>query len=260
MGFFDDVGKGLKKVGGGAVDLLDKGTDVLVDKDAWKHTFQALADGPGGKTVSGEDLLNMALDSTMLIPGAGLVGGAARVGTRVAAKNVAKESTEALAKKATKDALRSPLNRAVRGKVDETAQAAKTKVLGGGGKRVATKPAKDPLDSQMGRIAAKQNAGVGTKVGFGQTKKRIVRNAALTGGANALVGAYDRLLPGLLDDAEGNESKASQQKGGGGGFGSMYIIGADGSPQALPSGFAEALAAFMKQNGGVAGQQVVYND
>lgn len=274
MGFFEDLGEGLKDLGKGTAKVAKKTTDVLVDKDAWKNTTLALADGPGGREVKKADLLSMALDSSMLIPGAGLAGGAARIGARQALKAGSKEAAEQVAKrKAVVSSLRSPLNNQVRGATGDLAQllgakggAVLTKTTGKAtGKRVAQK-AKDPLDTQLGRMAAKKQAGVGTKVGFGQSKKRILRNAALTGGANLLVRGYDNMTDG---DEEGTEGGNPFGPGGAfgpggpaagvGGAGAMYLVGADGSAQEVPKGFMDALAAFMAQNGTVDGSQVIYN-
>lgn len=269
----DDLGSGLKKVGSGVTKAADVATDVIIDKDAWSNTAQAILDGAGGKEIQGSDLVNMLLDSTMLVPGVGVAGGLARVGARTAGKMAAKEAAESIAKKEVKDSLRSPLNKAIRGQVDDTATLLRGKVTEGAGKltgkgassRAAAKTTKGPLDSQLGRLAAKQEKGVGRKVGFGQTKKRIAANTALAGGANLATRAYDE---GLFHSILGGDEEASE---GGSGTasgktvgpdapqpGTMYIVGADGSSQAVPAGFAEALAEFMKQNGTVAGQQVVH--
>lgn len=279
MGWFDDTIDKAKDVGGVIVKGVDKGTDVLVDKDAWSNTAQAIFDGPGGREVSGEDLVNMLLDSTMLIPGAGVVGGTARVAARVAAKNAAKEGAENIAKKAAVRSLRSPANNAIRdavkSKTDDAASLFSSKVMGTGGRHAVNRnltrnglvtKADGPLKAQLGRIAAKKEAGVGTKIGFGQTRKRVLRNAALTGGANLLTRAYDN---GLLNPFGGDEEEGPTGTpagpglppwlSGGGQPGSMYIVGADGSQQEVPKGFMDALAAFMEQNGTVDGSQVIYN-
>lgn len=260
----DDLGGVLKSAASGAGSALDAATDVIIDKDAWSNTAQAILDGAGGKEVSGSDLVNMLLDSTMLIPGAGLAGGAARIGARTAGKLAAKETAEQAAKKTAATALRSPLNNAARGKVDDAATLLRGKFATATGKSVGKRMgAKDPLNSQLGRMAAKQNAGVGRKVGLGQTKKRVLANTAVAGGANLATRAYDEGLYQSLfggDEAEGGSGVDSGSTVGGAPpqAGQMFIIGSDGSQQAVPKGFADALAEFMRQNGTVNGQQVTY--
>lgn len=81
-----DLGGLIKGTGGAAKSAAKVAADLLVDKKAWKNTAQAIADGRGGKEVRGRDLANMALDASILIPGAGLAGGAARIGARQALK------------------------------------------------------------------------------------------------------------------------------------------------------------------------------
>lgn len=254
MGWADDLGGALKKGARNIGGAADKVTDTLVDKEAWSRL------PPGGKPMRRQDWANVALDSTMLIPGAGVAGGAARIAVRQAAKRGGQETAEQVARKATVDSLRSPANRAVRGKADDMMSRLTSKA-GATGAGKATTKAKGPLDNQVGRLAAKQKAGVGKKVGFGQTKKGVLRSAALTGGANALTRAYDE---GLLGGGKGGGKGG---KGGGielgqleGSAGGYYIIGAGGdvSSGGAAATSADALAAYTAQGGSPDGAQVIH--
>lgn len=262
MGWFDDVKGALKKGGKKVASGADNVTDALIDKKAWKNTAQAMLDGPGGKEVRMADLANMALDSTMLIPGAGIVGGAARVGARKVGQEAAEATAKKVADRATKDSLRSMPNVAARNKVRGAKDDLVDKLTGAGGSKVAGKAsdAARPLKDQATRIAAKQKAGVGTKVGFGQTKKRVLKTAAMTGGANAAARVWDSGLEGLLGDKGNGGQGYGPGAGGpaGAGAGGIYLVGADGSQTALPENLQKALAAFVNQGGSPDGSQVVH--
>lgn len=279
MGLWDDIGSGLKKAGGLTVDAAQAAGGALVTEDAWSGVATSLANG---EIPDSSDMLNVLLDASIAVPGVGVAGAAARVGGKTAAKFAAREITEAAAEQAAKKtALRSSTNNMIRGKADDTAQLLKgqvesglSKLVGSSGKRAATagaskattaggKRAAERELSTVGRLAAKKEAGIGTKVGFGQSGKRIGANLALVGGANALETNYDKLKQGLLGtEGKGKpkgKTKTPQAPGGETGQpGTMYMIGADGQQQQVPQSFMDALAAFMKQNGTVAGTQVVH--
>lgn len=261
-----DFGGFLKKTGGGVKKAADKTSDVLVNKDAWSRTGQAIWDGPGGKEIRKSDLANIALDSTMLIPGAGVAGGAARIAARQAVKNTSKEAAKKIAEReAAKVALRSPANNAVRKKASEATAKLVARPGGSAVKEGAEKAAR-PFANQAKRMAGKQEAGIGTKVGFGQTKKRVLKTAAATAGANALAEAYDNELGGLLAGGKKAVKPKARGKGGTGtgfgygpgGGGTAYMMGADGTQTALPASFQAAIADFMNQGGSPDGAQVIY--
>lgn len=280
MGMWDDVFSGVKKVGSLGVDATQAVGGALVTEEAWKGVASSLANG---EMPAGEDMMNVLLDASIAVPGLGVAGAAARVGGRTAAKFAAKEISEAAAEKAAnKTLLRSGTNNMLRGKADDTAQMLKSqvesglgKLVGSGGKRAGAagaskagaaggKRAVEKELSTTGRLAAKKEAGIGTKVGFGQSKKRIAANTAMAGGLNALESNYDDLKSKLLGPGDkrktggSGEGKGTTSGAGAGQTGTMYMVGSDGSQQAVPQAFLDALAAFMKQNGTVASDQLTY--
>ncbi len=253
MGMWDDIGKaakgGIKKVGGAAKDV----GGALVTEEAWKRAL------PGGEKLRLQDVANMALDASILVPGAGLAGGAARIAAKKGLQEVGEAGAKKAAQKVTRDSLRSPANKAIRSKFDDAAKPLTSKLTTNGGAR---KAAKDPLDSQLGRMAAKQKAGVGTKVGMGQTKKRVLRNTALVGGANALETNWDAMKE-LISSANGSKPKGKGKKPGAGGAGAagtgtLMMMGADGEAIAAPPEFQKAMAAFAQQGGNAQGSQVFF--
>lgn len=271
-----------------AKDAWDKGTDIveggadvlgdvggaLVNEEAWGNLLSGNA--------SWSDLANVALDASILIPGAGLAGGAARIGARQGAKMLTKEAAEAVAKKEmARTALRSPANNAVRSSIDDllglTTKGSMARAGAKEGTEYATKKATrnigrkayadaakkgskeaGPLRGQMNRMAAKQEAGIGKKYGFGQTKRRTMLTGAATLGANLGTELYDN-FPGFPGGPKSEaEDRASGPQGPEGyGPGTMFIVGSGGEQIPMPAGFANALAAFMKQNGVAEGAQVI---
>lgn len=295
MGWGSDLGKVAKGALKGTGKALDAASDVLIDKDAWKHTAQAVIDGPGGKKIRGEDLLNMALDSTMLIPGAGLAGGAARVGARVGMRKIGQEAAKEAVEMATKKTvLRSPINNAIRGNIDDLlgrkgvgasvrrgekwATDLNRRGMNGGEylgaardeaaealvkKGAARAAKKGPLRDQMNRMALKQEAGIGKKVGFGQSKKRIATNAALTGGINALQRGYDE---GYFGPGPAGGKPKPKGKGTPPTTEDLYYLlqgggsnSATGGGRMTPERFEKVLADFMEQGGRIGGEQI-YTD
>lgn len=282
MGWADDLGAFAKKAGKGSLEGLDAVTDVLVDKEAWSRAV------PGGKPLRKQDIANMVLDSTMVIPGAGLAGGLARAGVRTATKELTKAAArEAAQRTASKTMLRSGVNNAIRGSVDDLlgrkgASALIRKGWKEGGERGIATAADDvaraarkaskakvatrnPLDSQIGRMAAKQRAGIGRRVGFGQTKRRIAANTGLTVGANAALGGYDMLMDRTEGPAPQNVEPGSLLSPAGGPFDpSMYMIvgggAAGGQQQMTPERWEALMADFMEQNGIIRRDQLTYNE
>lgn len=265
MGLFDDLINKGQSLGASGFNVVKSGADLLVDQDSW------------GRVLTGEgdagDLLNMALDASILIPGAGLAGGAARLGARGIGRAVTEQAAkEGVEKVAARTALRSPANNAVRDLLGSKVQQA---VVTGGGKRAgvagaskagtggAKKAATDVPDTQLRRMASKKEAGVGTRVGFGQSKKRLAANTALTGGANAFQGAYDSgalksMFGGAGKASEGGSGEAKATTGDAAQPGMLYMVGSDGSQQAVPQAFMDAFAQFMKQNGKARSDQLTY--
>ena len=269
MGWAEDLLGGLKSAGGVAADAGKAVGGALINEEAWGDIM------PGGDKATFGDWANVALDASMLIPGAGLVGGAARVGGRLAAKKLAQEVAEAATREAAqsaalKAAMRSPLENAMRGGLSNAKGAVR-----GVGKKAPDGPG--PSFSQLGgrryggkmhgptqtkpnafqRAAGKQQAGVGRKVGMGQTRRRTMVNAGLTGGANLLAEAYDQ---GMFGGGGGDGKEAVASPEGAGAFdpGAYGIsVGSDGS-MTIPPGMAAAMAAmFAAQHGGTSGMDVV---
>ena len=265
MGWAEDLLGGLKSAGGVAADAGKAVGGALINEEAWGDIM------PGGDKATLGDFANVALDASMLIPGAGLVGGAARVGGRLAAKKLAQEVAEAATREAApsaalKAAYRSPLENAMRGGLSRTvskkggqeaAELSGRRVSQLGGRRFGGPvhgPAAKPNAFQ--RAAGKQQAGVGRKVGMGQTKRRTMVNAGLTGGANLLTEAYDQGMFG--GGGDGKEAAASPEREGAFDPGAYGIsVGSDGS-MTIPPGMAAAMAAmFAAQHGGTSGMDVV---
>ena len=267
MGWAEDLLGGLKSAGGVAADAGKAVGGALINEEAWGDIM------PGGDKATLGDFANVALDASMLIPGAGLVGGAARVGGRLAAKKLAQEVAEAATREAAqsaalKAAYRSPLENAMRGGLSRTvskkggqeaAELSGRRVSQLGGRRFGGPvhgPAAKP--NALQRAAGKQQAGLGRKVGMGQTRRRTMVNAGLTGGANLLAEAYDQGMFG--GGGDGKEAAASPEGAGGLYYpGDPYgvSVGTDGS-MTIPPGMAAALAAmFAAQHGGTSGMDVV---
>ena len=271
MGWAEDLLGGLKSAGGVAADAGKAVGGALINEEAWGDIM------PGGDKATLGDWANVALDASMLIPGAGLVGGAARVGGRLAAKKLAQEAAEAATREAAqsaalKAAFRSPVENAVRGGLSravgkkggqEAAELGGRRVSQLGGRRFGGPvhgPAAKP--NALQRAAGKQQAGVGRRVGMGQTKRRTMVNAGLTGGANLLAEAYDQGMFGGGGGGGGDGKEAAASPEGAGGLyypGDPYgiSVGTDGS-MTIPPGMAAALAAmFAAQHGGTSGMDVV---
>lgn len=256
-----DLGGVLKSAGKNTAKAADAVSDVLVDKDAWK------AIAPGGKKATVSDYANVALDASMLIPGVGLAGGAARVAARQGAKALAKEGARVAERKL------SPMAERVIAR--EGANAGAHRAGAAGGRRIAegvkpkTGPAfldapKTSVNNLLEKTAVKQERGIGTKIGLGQTKKRVAANALITGGANLVTRAYD----------ESGKSKANPKKGAGGvapstaaeGGQPAYLIGDlayplpvdSGGGIQIPSSVQRALADYLNKGGSPDGAQVVY--
>lgn len=260
MGLFDDLGGGLKKVAKATGSGVKNAGGALVNEEAWSRAL------PGGKPLRMQDVANMALDATILVPGAGIAGGAARIAAKKAVQEGGEIAARKVAKKELVSSLRSPVNNKIRGKVASKQKDLVSKVTGGAHTvpKAAAGKARGAGEAQLKRVAAKQKAGVGTKVGMGQTKKRVLRNTALVGGANALETNYDALkamLGGGGAASGGRKSGtggAGTGAGGTGAAGSLFMMGADGEQVAVPQEFAKALAAFMAQGGSPDGQQVIH--
>ncbi len=276
----DDAWDAGTKVVKGGGNVLGSIGDALVNEESWGRVMS------GDFSHLGSDLTNMALDASILIPGAGLAGGAARIGARQGAKMLTKEAAEAVAKKEiARTALRSPANNAVRGSIDDllglTTKGALARKGAAEGTEYATKKATreigrkayadaakkastkegGALRSQMNRMAGKQEAGIGRKIGFGQTKRRTLMNAALTGGANLGTAAYDA---GLFDGFGGGDENpngpggATGPGGGAGGPGFYFVLPGGGESVPVPASYFTDPAGFMAQNGLARGTQIQY--
>lgn len=276
MGWFDDAVDAAKSAGGGLATALDKTSDVLVDKESWGDVLSGNA--------SWSDIANVALDSTALVPGVGLLGGGARIATRQAAKALGREAAENAAKKtAARTALRSPANNAVRGKLDDvlglstrgatarsglkvgTQKEVAEKLTGQALMKGASRGTPGPARAQMARIAAKKDAGIGRRVGFGQSKRRVMGNAMMSGGANLLTRGYDMGMLGGGDDNGKGAGKGDGGPGGAGGAGGagaggpgFYFAVSGGDPVPVPNAYFKDPAAFMAQNGLARGTQIFY--
>lgn len=266
MGLFSDIGNGLKKVGGGAVDLAGDVGGALVNEDAWSNVVGNAVRGDFNK-INGEDLMNVLLDASILVPGAGVAGMAARGAVKTGTKLAAREGSEALARKATVNSLRSTANQKARAKVGTMAEDAKSLVSGarstaarsaGRNPAVRAKQLGPGRPNQLQKMAGKQGSGVGKRVGMGQSRKRVLANTALVGGANALETNYESLKDWLGGDGDGNTNSAKEAANGG--PMTINLTSADGQDFAVgPQALMDAMAAFIKQNGTVDGAQVFYN-
>lgn len=249
-----DLGGLIKSAGKKAGGAADAVSDVLVDKEAW------------GDIVSGDadkrDYLNAALDATMLIPGVGLAGGAARIAARQGAKGLMKGGIAA-------NRLDAPLSAAAqraaaRGAAGQPAGAAS---LGARtAPRRAAGPAQGPAEkllapvrNKLDDVALKAERG-GKRIGLGQSKKRVAVNAGLTVGANLAAGAYNDAL-----GTAGQDPKVVPGPAGGQGN-AVYLIGGEpyplefgtGGEMSVPASTQRALAGYYAQGGSPDGAQVVY--
>lgn len=268
MGWAEDLWGGLKSAGSSAGDIGKAVGGALINEEAWGDIM------PGGDKATLGDFANVALDASMLIPGAGLVGGAARVGGRLAVKKLAQEAAQEAAEAvARKAAMRSPLSNAVRGAVSGPGTRA-----GGFGddvlkkmtpyehmvkksarsKKMVPNPTKP---NAFQRAAGKQQAGLGRKVGMGQTKRRTMVNAGLTGGANLLTEAYDQGMfgnnPSAPEDPTDPPKTGPETPDPQYGLPDFFFSSGLGGGAMSPAMLRALAAMYAMQNGGVAGTDVV---
>lgn len=269
-----DLGGLIRKAGHGLVEGADKASDVLVDKEAWSDIVHGQADK--------RDWANAALDATMLIPGAGLAGGVARIGARgllrAGERQVAEHAVPKLTGLAAQVAERKAALGGGRAFGQEGGAAALARHRGttalergvGSAKEglesVATRRTRALAGDETARIGGRRGVGNGARLGFNQSRRRVLTGAALSGGANLLGSAYNASGEGPATKAPGEGAGAGAAAAGiqtvGGVTGQatgFYLVAADGSTQALPDSAAKALAAAYRNMGGSPdGSQVIY--
>lgn len=283
-----EAGKLLTSGGSKLGKAADAVTDVLVDKEAWGDIFTGKADK--------RDWANAALDATMLIPGVGLAGGLARGGARAALKMGAKEAGEAAAPKLTglaaQVAERNAAKAGHRAGTQAAEAAGRHRGAAGLGTRstVGGKRSKKAGESTLaGRLlnegvsvgregleglatrqtralagdkSARILAGKGTRVGFNQTKRRVVGNALAAGGLNAAMSGVNALLnAGRDNDPTGIDDDGILEVpgGGAGGVTGYYFVDAAGEATSIPESAAKAIGAgYVNKGGSPDGSQVIF--
>jgi len=285
-----DLGGLIRKSAGGLAEGVDKVTDVLVDKEAWSDIAHGRADK--------RDWANAALDATMLIPGAGVAGAAARIGAKGLLRAGAREAAQAAAPKLTGLAAQVAERKAAAGGArilgrDTAVAAGKHRGVSGAGSVAGTvgkHSTKAGESSAAGRLlnegvgvtkeglesvatrrtralagdkTARLGFGNGTRAGFNQGRRRVLTNAALAGGANLVGAAYNAATnggPGAGPGESAPGAEGIQTVGGVSGAATgYYLVNAAGETQSLPDSAAKALAAAYKNMGGSPdGSQVIY--
>lgn len=277
MGLWDFVEGGAKKIGGGAKSV----GKALVNEDAWGDVMHGRADW--------KDYANVALDASMLIPGAGMAGmagrglikGGARLGANQALKGSAEKSlaSSLLANKATDTARRTALkeiadaggNRTVAKLTGSSAQ----KLAGQaplGAARAGATAGDDAIARVLGKkVLAGQGAKAGAKptgreiakatnrkVGLAQTRKGVAGGVIASGGLNTLDMLLDMIPPkGPVNSGDDNRAPATGKPPGFGG--TFYLkMGPGSDPVPLPAAFQGDPAGFIAQGGAPAGAQVIF--
>lgn len=258
-----DLGGLIKKAPSGTAKAIDAITDVALNKQSWKNTWEAMKDGPGGKEIQAKDLANMALDATWLVPGAGVAGGAARMAARGAmAGRVAKGLHVGKAART--------------GELSAAATRAEARLAGGAAKATPAAPAATGAHAagahrgetagrkMLDNLALRAERG-GTRIGLGQSKRGVLRSAAVAGGLNAGAELYNAAVnKGKAapigtpnDDGVVDMSKLGASLGSG--AAGYYFLDASGDASPMPDSAAKAIAAqYANMGGSPDGSQVIY--
>lgn len=263
----EDLG-GLVKTSGKAVGDAAKATaGALVNEDAWKRLM------PGGEKARASDFANAALDASLLIPGAGIAGLAARGGAKALLKTGGREAAERtlspLAARVAAQGAGGGARKLGAEGAEQTAQAA--------GRHAATKPgarklvgatgtARKDAGEALARVGtASERAGRGTKIGMAQSGKRLAANTVATVGANLLTEAYDSGFGTRAPEGGPAKAPAGGVSGVGNGVGvaagmpGMYaLMAADGTLGPTAPSAQQAIASYMNMGGSPDGSQVIY--